>query len=137
MTGALLVVGAGVARPATFAARRRDGAVAGRDLLHRPRRETRHVIVEEEDVEDDDGDRAKDGASHELTPEVDITPDELAGDAHAGRDLVGRRGEGQRIDELVPGQGEREQSRAYQSGDGDGQHRSEERRVGKEGGDRW
>src|SRR5215813_6927008 len=43
---------------------------AGLSLLDGPRRETGDVVIEEEDVEDDDGHGPQNGARHELAPEV-------------------------------------------------------------------
>src|SRR5262245_24564844 len=56
--------------------------------LNRAGREAGDVVVEEEDVEDDDGDRAEHRARHELSPVVDIAADQLLRHAHADRDLV-------------------------------------------------
>src|SRR3990172_7492375 len=89
-----------------------SGPAIGREergLLDGPGSQARDVVVEEEDVEDDDGHRTQDGARHQLPPEVDVAADQLARDADAGRDLVGGRREGQRVDKLVPRQGEGEE----------------------------
>src|SRR6185503_7735985 len=87
----------------------------------RGRGETGNVVVEEEDVEDDDGDGAEDGTGHERAPEVDVASDQLGRHAHARRDLVRRGGERERVDELVPRQREGEERRAHESGHRDGQ----------------
>src|SRR5215813_4511211 len=92
-------LGSGPGRPAT-------------ELLHGAGGEPRDVVVEKEDVEDDDRHGAEDGASHERSPEVDVAANELCGDADARRDLLGGRGEGERVNELVPREREREQDRA-------------------------
>src|SRR5438445_379179 len=67
-------------------------------LLQRARGEAGDVVVEEEDVKDDDGDGAENGAPHERTPEVAVATDQLGGDANARGDLLRRGGEGQRVD---------------------------------------
>src|SRR5438132_1582714 len=75
--------------------------------LDRPGRESLDDEALAEEVEDRDGDRGEDGSGHELTPDVLIAHHhhrELDRNRHRG--LVG--GEDQRQEELVPGQGERE-----------------------------
>ena len=56
-------------------------------------------------------------ARYQRSPEVDVAADQLARHADAGRDLVRGRGERQRVDELVPGEREREEGGADERGD--------------------
>src|SRR5206468_12323783 len=77
------------------------GGEKRRRLLDGARGQAGDVVVEEEDVEDDDGHGAEDGPRHERAPEIDVAADQLAGDTHAGRELLRRGCEGQSVDELV------------------------------------
>src|SRR6266852_2239360 len=66
------------------------------------------VVFDEEGIYQGHGDGAQQGSGHELAPEVDVAADQLRHDAH-GDGLALRRGEeDQGVDELVPGQRERE-----------------------------
>src|SRR6185503_147179 len=66
------------------------------------------VILDEEGIDDRHRDRADQRARHQRPPEEHVAADQLRD--HADRDglLLGRREEHQRIDELVPRQGEGE-----------------------------
>src|SRR5262249_15191634 len=98
-----------IRRPAP--ARAEDSRAVSRRtaLLHRAGGQSGDVVVEEEHVDHDDGDGAQDGAGHQRAPEVDVAADQLADDAHGHRLLVRRRGERERVDELVPGEREGEE----------------------------
>src|SRR5215510_10087605 len=83
--------------------------------------ESRDVILDEERVDDGHGDGAEQGARHELSPEVDVAADQLGDHAHGHRFLLRRGEEDQGVDELVPGQGEGEDPRGEDAGNGDGE----------------
>src|SRR4051812_17847725 len=71
-------------------------------------RHRRDVVLDEEGIEHDEGQRADEGAGHQRAPAIDVAVDELVHDRDR-HGLVDRRGdEGQRVDELVPAQGQRE-----------------------------
>src|SRR4030095_2388682 len=84
-------------------------------------REAGDVVLHEERIDDRDWDRAQEGSRHELPPEVDVAADQLRDDAHRDRLLLRRRQENQRVDELVPRQGEGEDARRQ-----DARHRDRE-----------
>src|SRR5437870_2623001 len=73
--------------------------------------ESGHVVFDEEGIYQGHGDGAQEGSRHQLAPEVDVAPDQLGDDAHGDGLALGRREEDQRVDELVPGQREREDPR--------------------------
>src|SRR5215467_2555760 len=83
--------------------------------------ESRDVILDEERVDDGHGDGAEQGARHELSPEVNVAADQLGDHAHGHRLLLRRGEEDQGVDELVPGQGEGEDPRGEDAGNGDGE----------------
>src|SRR6185295_12170159 len=74
------------------------------------------VVLDEERIDDRDRDGAEQRPRHELAPEVDVAADQLRDDAHRDRLLLRRGEEHERVDELVPGQGEREDARGQDSG---------------------
>src|SRR5438034_970714 len=96
-------------------------------LLQGARRQAGDVVVEEEDVQNHDRDRAEDGARHEGAPEVDVATDQLGRNPDARRDLLRGRGEGECVDELVPGEREGEERRADEPRHGHRQHDAPER----------
>src|SRR6266446_10080196 len=93
--------------------------------------QARHVVLDEEGIHDGDGDGAQQGPGHELAPEVDVTADQLRDHTDRHRFLLGRGEKDERVDELVPGQGEREdagrQDAGYGDGEDDPEHRPEAR----------
>src|SRR6185369_282046 len=68
-------------------------------------RKARHVILDEERIDDRHGHRPEQRARHQLAPEEDVAADQLGNYADGDGLLVGRRHEYQRVDELVPRQG--------------------------------
>src|SRR5438874_8994176 len=66
--------------------------------------ETRHVVLDEERVDERDRDAAQQRARHQLPPEVDVAADHLRDDAHGHGLALGGRQEHERVDELVPRQ---------------------------------
>src|SRR5205814_1956392 len=58
----------------------RDFCMRRRSLLHRAGH-PRHVVLDEERIQDRDRQRAEQGAGHQRTPVVDIAFDELGDDA--------------------------------------------------------
>src|SRR5213594_3038325 len=89
--------------------------------------ESRHVVVEEPDVDDDDGKARHHRPRHQRAPVVDVAADQVGGHAD-DRGLVGRlRHERQRVRELVPGEREAEERDADDPGDGHRQHDADER----------
>src|SRR5262245_59845390 len=83
--------------------------------LHRPG-EAGHVVLDEERMDQCDRHRAEQRAGHELAPEEDVAADQLGHDAHRDGLLVRRGHEDQRVDELVPRQGEGEDTRRQDAG---------------------
>src|SRR5262245_399680 len=81
--------------------------------------EPRHVVLHEERVNEGHGDRAQESPGHELAPEVDVAADQLRDHPDRHRLFLGRGEEDEGVDELVPGQGEREDARGEDAGDGD------------------
>src|ERR1700730_13034874 len=73
--------------------------------------ETGNVILDEERVDNRHRNRAQQRACHELPPEKYVPADQLGGDADRHRLLSRRREKHQRVDELVPRQGERKDCR--------------------------
>src|SRR6185503_5313301 len=86
--------------------------------FHRPG-EAGDVVLDEERVDERDRDRAQQRSGHERTPEKDVAPDQLGDDADRHRLLLRGREKDQRVDELVPGQGEGEDARRQDAGRGD------------------
>src|SRR5262249_49756907 len=82
-------------------------------------RQARDVVLDEERIDDRDWDRAEQGAGHQLTPEIDVAADQLGDHPDRNGLLLGRREEDQGVDELVPGQGEREDPGRQDAGNGD------------------
>src|ERR1035438_3365599 len=70
--------------------------------------QSRDIVFDEEGVDEGHWQRTEQGARHQRPPLVDVALNELGDDADRDRlDLRGRN-EGERIDELVPRQRERE-----------------------------
>src|SRR5881628_3287593 len=81
--------------------------------------EAGHVVLDEERVYERNRHGPEERPRHELTPEIDIAADQLGHHAH-GNGLSLRRGdEDQRIDELVPGEGEGEDAGGQDARHGD------------------
>src|SRR5438552_3710103 len=78
-----------------------------RSLLDGPRH-ARHVVLDEERIDERHRQRAEQRAGHQRAPVVHVAFDQLGDDAHRNRLDLRRRHERQRIDELVPRQRERE-----------------------------
>src|SRR5215203_5513131 len=70
-----------------------------------------HVMLNEEGVENDERQRADQRPGHQRAPAVDVAVDERGDDRHRHGLVRRRRDEGERVDELVPAQGEREDGR--------------------------
>src|SRR5919106_5975034 len=89
----------------------------------------RDVVLDEERIDDRDRDRAEQGAGHQLTPEVDVAAYQLRHHADRHRLLLRRREKDEGVDELVPGQGEREdpgrQDARHRDGEDDADHGAE------------
>src|SRR5438876_889227 len=85
--------------------------------LHGARGEAADVLVYEEGVDQSDRHRAEERARHERPPEVDVTLHELGDDADRDRLDVGRVGEDERVNELVP----REREGKYRGGEDAGE----------------
>src|SRR5207302_10000733 len=66
-------------------------------LLDGPRRQSGHVVVEEEDVGDHDGQRADAGAGHQPAPVVDVAADQLREHADGHRLQLGGRDVDRRV----------------------------------------
>src|SRR5215467_3856702 len=66
------------------------------------------IVLDKERIDEGDRDRAEQRARHQLPPEVDVAADQHRDDADGNGLSLGRRQEDQRVDELVPRQGERE-----------------------------
>src|SRR5678815_3098620 len=78
------------------------------------------VILDEERVDERDRHRAEQRARHELAPEEDVAADQLRDHADRNGLLLDRGQEHERIDELVPRQGEREDAGRQDPGHRDG-----------------
>src|SRR5690606_10819254 len=76
-------------------------------------RHRRDVVLDEEGIEDDNRQRADQGAGHQRAPFVDVGADELGKHADRHGLVLRRLDEGQRVDELVPGQRESEDAGRY------------------------
>src|SRR4026208_659294 len=87
------------------------------------------VVLHEERIDDGDRDRAQQRPRHELPPEIDVAADQLRDDPPRNRHLLRRRQEDQRVDELVPRKGEREDAGREDAGhrdrEDDANHRPE------------
>src|SRR6266481_6307594 len=77
------------------------------------------VVLDEEGVDEGDGDRAEQGAGHEGPPVENVTAHQLGEDPDGDRLLLGRREEDKGVEELVPGQGEGEDPRREDPGNGE------------------
>src|SRR5215472_4674123 len=84
--------------------------------------ETGDVVVHQEGVDDQRRRRAQERAGHDLPPVEDVALDQCRNDADRQHQLVGRGGEGERIEELRPGDGEGEDGCGDQPGQ---RHRNE------------
>src|SRR5262245_41798593 len=62
-----------------------------------------HVVLDEEGVDESDGDGTEEGARHERPPVEDVATHQLREHADRDRLLLRRREEDERIEELVPG----------------------------------
>src|SRR2546428_6316938 len=82
-------------------------------------REGRHVVLDEEGVDEGDRDRAQQRARHERAPVEDVAAHALGIDPDRDRLLLGRREEDEGVEELVPGQGEREDPGGEDPGHGE------------------
>src|SRR3990170_2776474 len=67
-----------------------------------------HEVIHEEGIEQGHGDRANQRGGHQLAPEVGVSPDEFRRHGHRHGLVRGGGDEGQRVHELVPGEGEAE-----------------------------
>src|SRR5689334_17091870 len=83
-------------------------ALATEPLLLDRAGQRRDVIVDEERIEDRDRQGAQQRASHQRAPLVDVARHQLGQDRDRDRLLLAALDESQRVDELVPGQGEGE-----------------------------
>src|SRR5258705_6737216 len=79
------------------------------------------VVLDEEGVDEGHRHRAQQRARHELPPEVDVAADELGDYAHRYRLALRGGQEDERVNELVPGQRESEDTGGEDTGDGDGE----------------
>src|SRR5215471_2054269 len=70
--------------------------------------EARHVVFHEERIDEGHRDGAEQRSRHELAPEVDVAAAQLRDHPHRHRLALRRGQEHERVDELVPGQGEGE-----------------------------
>src|SRR5882672_98579 len=77
------------------------------------------VVVHEEGVDDERRRCAEQRAGHDLAPGEDVAADQGGDDAHRQHQLVGRGGEGERVEELRPGHGEGEDGRGDDAGQRD------------------
>src|SRR6185437_1200788 len=77
------------------------------------------VMLDEEGIDQRHRDRAEQRAGHQRAPEEDVAADELGGDADRHGLLLGRGEEDERVDELVPRQGEGEDAGRQDAGHGD------------------
>src|SRR5436189_3752526 len=77
------------------------------------------IVLDEERVDERDRNRAQQRPGHQRAPEEDVAPDQLGDDADRHRLLLRGREEDQRVDELVPGQGEGEDARRQDARRGD------------------
>src|SRR5262245_41581336 len=95
--------------------------------------EAGHVVLDEERVDQRHRDRAQQRPGHELAPEVDVAADQLGHHADRHRLPLRRGEEDQGVDELVPGQREREDPRGqdarHRDREDDPEHRAEARRA--------
>src|SRR2546422_6145753 len=82
-------------------------------------RERGDVVLDEEGVDEGDGDGAQERAGHERAPVEDVAAHELGKDPDRNRLLLGRREKDERVEELVPGQGEGEDPRREDPGNGE------------------
>src|SRR6267142_5901301 len=93
--------------------------------LHRPCDQPLHHPAVDEHVEGDHRDRGDDGGGHELAPVEDVAVDEqVEAHRHRGGRLV--LDEDQRVEELVPGEREREDGRGHQARGGQRQQHAHE-----------
>src|SRR4030095_4726571 len=96
--------------------------------FHRPG-QAGDIVLDKERIHEGHRDRAEQRARHELAPEVDVAANQLRHDADRHGLPRGRRQEDQRVDELVPRQGEREDARREDAGhrdrEDDPRHRAE------------
>src|ERR1700687_4689892 len=81
--------------------------------------QARHVVLDEEGVDDGDGDGPEQGPRHELAPKVNVATDQLRDDAHRNGIFLRRGEKDESVDELVPRQREGEDPRREDAGDGD------------------
>src|SRR5437762_346524 len=93
-----------------------DGPLSAAGLALDGAGEAGDVVLDEERIDDRDGDRAEQRPRHELAPEVDVATDELGDHADGNRFLLRRGEEDQRVDELVPRQREGEDPRREDAG---------------------
>src|SRR5438128_4750705 len=98
---------------------RRRVSRKGRRLPLDGARESGDVVLDEEGVDEGDWDRAQESAGHERAPVEDVAAHELGEDSDRNRLLLRRREEDESVEELVPGQSEREDSGRENSGDGE------------------
>src|SRR5947209_8626954 len=91
-------------------------------LFDRRSRDARDELVEEQVV--DDGHRHADQqrARHQRAPEIDVAANQLGGHAQRHRLLLGDGHEGQRVEEVLHGQREREDDRGDDAGPAHRQH---------------
>src|SRR5215470_7075064 len=75
------------------------------------------VVVHQEGVDDQRRRGAKQRAGHDLPPVEDVALDQGGDDADRQHQLVGRGGEGERVEELRPGDGKGEDGRGNETGE--------------------
>src|SRR5262249_34471052 len=96
--------------------------------FHRAR-QAGDIVLDKEGINEGHRDRPEERARHELAPKIDVAPDQLGHHADRHRLALGRGQEDQRVDELVPRQGERKDARRQDAGhrdrEDDSRHRAE------------
>src|SRR5438034_7080868 len=95
--------------------------------LDRGSRDARDELVEEEVVDDRDRYPDEQRARHERAPEVHVAPDQLRRHAERHRLLLGDGDEGERVEEVLHGQREREDHRRDHPRPAHRQHHAQER----------
>src|SRR5713226_7099071 len=76
-----------------------ESGAPGAGLAFHGAGEARDVVLDEERIDERDGDRAEQRARHQLSPEVDVAADQLRDDADGHGLPLRRRKEDERVDE--------------------------------------